>query len=75
MAAGTNELADKFIKYVNEKYPKVPVVVLSALLENDLVKIRNEDGEEQANEFMQMYGLEESRLDSVLEHCSNILSL
>ena len=63
MAAGTNELADRFIKYVSEKYPSIPVVILSALLENDLVKIRNEDGEEQANEFMQMYGLSDSRLD------------
>ena len=52
MAAGTNELADRFIKYVNEKYPQIPVLTLSALLENDLVKIRNEDGEDQANEFM-----------------------
>ena len=63
MAAGTNELADRFVKYVTEKYPAIPVVILSALLENDLVKIRNEDGEEQANEFMQMYGLTDSRLD------------
>jgi hypothetical protein len=46
MADGTNELAEKFKKYVSEKYPQIPVVVLSALLENDLVKIRNEDGEE-----------------------------
>lgn len=45
MQAGTNELADKFVKYVNEKYPTIPVVVLSALLENEIVKIRNEDGE------------------------------
>jgi hypothetical protein len=46
MADGTNELAEKFKAYVNEKYPQIPVVTLSALLENDLVKIRNEDGEE-----------------------------
>ena len=52
MAAGSNELADRFVKYVNQKYPSIPVVTLSALLENDLVKIRNEDGEEQVNEFM-----------------------
>jgi ribosome-binding ATPase len=75
MAAGTNELADRFVKYVNEKYPQIPVVILSALLENDLVKIRNEDGEDQANEFMEMYGLKESKLDQLLEHCSNVLSL
>lgn len=75
MQNGTNELADKFVKYVKEKYPTIPVVILSALLENDIVKIRNEDGDEQANEFMQMYGLEESRMDQLLEHCSNILGL
>ncbi len=46
MANGTNELAEKFKTYVNQKYPQIPVVILSALLENDLVKIRNEDGEE-----------------------------
>ena len=75
MADGTNELAEKFKTYVNEKYPKIPVVILSALLENDLVKIRNDDGEDQVQEFMDMYGLKESRLDELLEHCSNILSL
>jgi ribosome-binding ATPase YchF (GTP1/OBG family) len=48
MQQGTNELADKFVRYVNEKYPKQPVVILSALLENEIVKIRNDDGEEQA---------------------------
>ena len=75
MQAGTNELADKFVKYVNEKYPKIPVVILSALLENEIVKIRNEDGEEQAKEFMDLYGLEESKLDDLLEHCSDQLNL
>lgn len=75
MQQGTNELADKFVKYVTERYPKQPVVILSALLENEIVKIRNDDGEDQAQEFMTMYGLEESRLDLLLEHCSNILNL
>jgi ribosome-binding ATPase len=75
MQNGSNELADKFVAYVNKKYPQIPVVVLSALLENEIVKIRNDDGEEQAKEFMDMYGLQESRLDDLLEHCSNILGL
>lgn len=76
MADGTNELADKFKAYVNKKYPTVPVVTLSALLENEIVKIRNEEGgEASAEEFMEMYGLKESRLDELLEHCSNELGL
>lgn len=75
MQAGTNELAEKFTKYVNEKYPSTPVITLSALLENEIVKSRNESGEESAQEFMNLYGLEESRLDLLLEHCSDILNL
>ena len=75
MMAGTNELADKFVNYVKNKYPSIPVIVLSALLENEIVKIRNDDGEEAAKEFMNLYGLEESRLDLLLEHCSNVLNL
>jgi hypothetical protein len=51
------------------------VITLSALLENEIVKIRNDDGEAQAQEFMQLYGLEDSRLDILLEHCSNVLGL
>lgn len=42
MANGTNDLADKFTKYVNEKYPKIPCVTLSALLENEIVILRND---------------------------------
>ena len=34
---GTNELAEKFKAYVNDKYPNVPVIILSALLESDIV--------------------------------------
>jgi hypothetical protein len=45
MANGGNELSDKFVAYVKSKYPSIPVVVLSALLENEIVKIRNDDGE------------------------------
>ena len=63
MVAGSNELADKFIAYTKQQHPTVPVVTLSALLENEIVKIRNDDGEEQAMEFMQAYGLKESKLD------------
>ena len=46
MMTGSNDLADKFRAYVNNKYPSIPVVTLSALLENDIVKIRNEDGDD-----------------------------
>jgi ribosome-binding ATPase YchF (GTP1/OBG family) len=53
----------------------MPVVVLSATLENDIVQIRNEEGEDNAREFMKAYGLEESKLDLVLEECSNLLKL
>lgn len=52
VSQGTNELADKFNSYVKEKYPGTPVVTLSALLENDIVQIKNDEGEEAAKEFM-----------------------
>ena len=42
MQKGTNQLADKFTKYVTEKYPSTPVITLSALLENEIVKCRTE---------------------------------
>lgn len=51
------------------------MVTLSALLENEIVKARLEGGQESAQEFMELYGLEETRLDELLEHCSNILNL
>lgn len=43
---GTNDLAERFKKHVAAKYPNTPVVTLSALLESDIVQIRNEEGEE-----------------------------
>lgn len=49
--------------------------MLSALLENDMVQMRTEGGEEAVQEVMDMYGIEESRLDELLEHCSDILGL
>lgn len=75
MMAGTNELADKFTNYVHEKYPNTPVITLSALLENEIVMSRTEGGEAAAQEIMAVYGLQESRLDLLLEHCSDILNL
>ena len=48
MALGSNELSDKFTAYVKEKYPTTPVIVLSALLENEIVMLRNEESEESA---------------------------
>lgn len=73
MHQGTNELATKFTDYVKQTYPTTPVVTLSALLENEIVKARTESGEESAREFMELYGLKESRLDELLEHCTDIL--
>lgn len=72
---GTNDMATKFTEYVNETYPGTPVVTLSALLENEIVKARLEGGQDMAQEFMELYGLEETKLDELLEHCSNILNL
>ena len=50
-------------------------MTLSALLENEVVKARTEGGEEAGLEFMELYGLKESKLDELLEHCSDILNL
>ncbi len=49
--------------------------MLSALLENEIVEMRNEEGEESAKEYMSIYGMQESSLDRLLEECSNILGL
>ncbi len=32
-----NELTKQFVDHVNLKYPKTPIVILSSLLENELV--------------------------------------
>ena len=62
-----NEMANKFKSYVNEKYPGLSVVKLCSTLESDISEIRGTDGEEVANEFMEMAGLEGSALDLLLE--------
>lgn len=61
--------------HVNEKYPGVPTVVLSSLLETEILQIRAEEGEEAALDYMELCGIEESKMDTLLEHCSNILGL
>ena len=43
-----NELAKKFLNYVGEKYPGIPSIVLSSLLEEEIVQIRADEGEEAA---------------------------
>ena len=70
-----NELAKKFMAHVNEKYPGVPTVVLSSLLETEILQIRAEEGEEAALDYMELCGIEESKMATLLEHCSNILGL
>lgn len=47
-----NELTKKFIDHVNSKYPNTPIVILSSLLENELVQIHSDEGEEAAKEYM-----------------------
>jgi len=49
--------------------------VLSSLLENEIMQIRNDEGEEAAQEYMELSGMEESALENLLEECSNILNL
>jgi len=68
-------LADQFIAYAKEKYPGTPTVVLSSLLEDEIVQIKQSDGQAAAEEYMELSGLEESVLDQLLEECSNILGL
>ena len=70
-----NEMALKFKEYVDEKYKGLSVVNLCSTLESDISEIRGSDGDEVANEFMEMAGLEGSALDALLEECSNILNL
>ena len=70
-----NELSKRFISYVEEAYPGVPCIMLSSLLESDILQLRAEDGEEAAQEYMEASGMTESKLDCLLEECSNILGL
>ena len=39
---------------MNEKYPGVPNVVLSSLLEEEISQIRSEEGEDSAREYMEL---------------------
>ena len=70
-----NAMAKQFKEYVDEKYNGLKVVNLCSTLESDISEIRGTDGEEVAKEFMEMTGLEESALDTLLEECSNLLDL
>ena len=72
---GGSALASKFQEYVAEKYPGAPIVVLCSLLEQEILQIRAEDGEEAALEYMELSGIEESALERLLEECSNVLGL
>ena len=68
-------LADKFIAYVNVKYPGIPTITLSSLLEQEIVQIKMESGEDEAKEYMELSAIKESALDRLLEECSNVLGL
>ena len=50
--------------HVNEKHPGVPTVVLSSLLETEILQIRAEEGEEAALDYMELCGIEESKMDT-----------
>jgi len=51
------------------------VVYLSSLLEQEILQIRADEGEEEAKEYMEISGVKESALDRLLEECSNVLGL
>ena len=75
---GGNHLTEKFIKFANETYPTTPVITLASLMEQELLDIRAEEGEEAAREYMELSGMSpdgDSALDKLLEECSNILGL
>ena len=75
MEEGMNPLAEKLYNHIQTNYPGIPFIQLSSLLEEELVQIRQNDGEEAAQEYMELSGLDESQLDNLLEQCSNILGL
>ena len=70
-----NAIAKKFISYVNEKYPGIPSVVVSSLLEEEISQIRTEEGEEAAREYMELSNMPDTALDKLLDECSNVLGL
>jgi ribosome-binding ATPase len=70
-----NELSKKFVDYITEHYPEIPHVVLSSTLEEELVQLKQDEGDEAAVEYMELAGLENSALDQLLEQCSNVLGL
>jgi hypothetical protein len=47
-------MTKKFLAHVNEKYPGTPTVILSSLLEEEISQIRNDEGEEAAQEYMEL---------------------
>jgi hypothetical protein len=57
MQSGGNELSKRFIDYVSQNYANTPVVTLSVLLENEIVRARIESGEKAGLEIMELYGL------------------
>ena len=44
-------------------------------MEDEIIQLRSEDGEEAAQEYMELCGMKESALDGLLETCSDILGL
>lgn len=58
-----NEMTKKFIDHVKEKYPGTPTVILSSLLEEEISQIRSEEGEEAAQEYMELSNIPFSALD------------
>lgn len=70
-----NDMAKKFISHVNEKYPGTPTIILSSLLEEEISQIRSEEGEEAAQEYMELSSIPHSALDQLLEESSNVLGL
>ena len=50
-------MAKRFMAHVNEKYPGIPTVVLSSLLETEILQIRAEEGEEAALDYMELCGI------------------
>jgi len=56
-AEGKLQMSDRFLEHVKVKYPGIPCVVLSSLLEQEILQIRAEEGEEEAREYMEISGI------------------
>ena len=70
-AATGNDYTEQLKKYINENYPKSPMVIISAKIESEIADF---DGDER-KELLETYGLEVSGIDKIIRTGYDLLDL